>query len=179
MFTIMLTTNSLEYTVLQVDMLYHIIVLQSNNIDHYQLILHTYLQLRHWLRHSLVLPHEVNSLQALGMGGREGSRGTSCPPLCIHPISSTGGWSGCGRWAWFQMPPTSAGVKFHIMRSHYQASIWNKAQLPDHDLPLVDEMGWIHKGGQLVPLHVGVRSASANAAAAGMYEGLADSDQYY
>ena len=86
MFTILLTTNSLEYTVLQVDMLYHIIVLQSNNIDHYQLILHTYLQLQRWLRHSLVHPHEVNSLQALGMGGRESSRGTSCPSLCIQPF---------------------------------------------------------------------------------------------
>ncbi|XP_051232747.1 uncharacterized protein LOC127350304 [Dicentrarchus labrax] len=49
------------------------------------------------------------------------------------------------------LPPTSDAVKFHIMRSHYQATIWNQAHLPHPDLPPVDEMGWIHKEGQLVP----------------------------
>lgn len=49
------------------------------------------------------------------------------------------------------LPPTSDAVKFHIMRSHYQATIWNQAHLPHPDLPPVDEMGWMHKEGQLVP----------------------------
>ncbi len=49
------------------------------------------------------------------------------------------------------LPPTSDAVKFHIMRSHYQVTIWNQAHLPHPDLPPVDEMGWMHKEGQLVP----------------------------
>ena len=62
-------------------------------------LLYTYLQLQHWPRHPLVHPHEVNSLQALGIGGRDSSSGTNWPSLCIHPISSTGERSGwCGRW---------------------------------------------------------------------------------
>ena len=51
--------------------------------------------LQRWLRHPLVQPHEVISLQAFGIGGREINRGTSRPSRCIHPISVTGGKSFC------------------------------------------------------------------------------------
>ena len=83
------------------------------------------------------------------------------------------------------LPPTSDAAKFHIMRAHYQASVWNQAHLPYPDLPPVTEMGWMHLGGQLVqwllslpPIqmlagrsrHVVVgKGASANAAAAGKF----------
>ena len=49
------------------------------------------------------------------------------------------------------LPPTSDVAKIHIMRSHYQASIWNHAHSPYPDLPPVTEMGWIHLDGRLVP----------------------------
>ena len=49
------------------------------------------------------------------------------------------------------LPPTSDAAKFHIMRSHYQASVWNQAHLPYHDLPPVTEMRWMHLDGRLVP----------------------------
>ena len=68
-------------------------------------------------------------------------------------------------------------AKFHIMRSHYQASVWNQAHSPYPALPPVTEMGWMHLDGRLVPRllslppttgrspHVVVRmGASANAA---------------
>ena len=83
------------------------------------------------------------------------------------------------------LPPTSDAAKFHIMRSHYQASVWNQAHCPHPVLPPVNEMGWIHKDGQLVPQllsllpirkyvlrshHVAVqRGASVIAAAAGKF----------
>ena len=47
--------------------------------------------------------------------------------------------------------PTLDAAKFHIMRSHYQASIWNQARSPYPDLPPVTEMGWMHLDGRLVP----------------------------
>ena len=46
---------------------------------------------------------------------------------------------------------SSDAAKFHIMRAHYQASVWNQAHLPYPDLPAVTEMGWMHLDGQLVP----------------------------
>ena len=49
------------------------------------------------------------------------------------------------------LPPTSDAAKFHIMRSHYQATIWNQAHVPQPDFPPVDEMGWMRVEGQLVP----------------------------
>ena len=49
------------------------------------------------------------------------------------------------------LPPTSDAAKFHIMRSHYQASVWNQAHLQHPDLLPVTEMGWMHSEGQLVP----------------------------
>ena len=49
------------------------------------------------------------------------------------------------------LPPTTDAVRFHIMRAHYQATIWNKAHLPHPNLPPVEEMGWMIKEGQLVP----------------------------
>jgi len=49
------------------------------------------------------------------------------------------------------LPPTSDAVKFHIMRSHYQASIWNQAHVAYPELPTVTDMGWIHVDGHLVP----------------------------
>ena len=39
-----------------------------------------------------------------------------------------------------------------IMRSYYQASIWNQAQSLYPDLPPVTEMGWMHLDGRLVSL---------------------------
>ena len=48
------------------------------------------------------------------------------------------------------LPPTSDAAKFHIMRSHYQASVWNQAHSPYPDLPPVTEMGWMHLDGRLV-----------------------------
>ena len=48
------------------------------------------------------------------------------------------------------LPPTSDAAKFHIMRSHYQASVWNQAYSPYPDLPPVNEMGWMHLDGRLV-----------------------------
>ena len=41
---------------------------------------------------------------------------------------------------------TSDAAKFHIMRSHYQASVWNQAQSLYPDLLPVTEMGWIASG---------------------------------
>ena len=49
------------------------------------------------------------------------------------------------------LPPTSDAAKFHIVRPHYQASVWNQAHSPYPDLPPVMEMGWMHLDGQLVP----------------------------
>ena len=48
-------------------------------------------------------------------------------------------------------PPTSDAPKFHIVRSHYQASVWNQAHSPYPDLPPVTEMGWMHLDGRLMP----------------------------
>ena len=48
------------------------------------------------------------------------------------------------------LPPTSDTAKFHIMRSHYQASVWNQAHSPYPDLPPVTEMRWMHLDGRLV-----------------------------
>ena len=48
------------------------------------------------------------------------------------------------------LPPTADAAKFHIMRSHYQASVWNQAHSPYPDLPPVTEMGWMHQEGQLL-----------------------------
>ena len=50
------------------------------------------------------------------------------------------------------LPPTSDAAKFHIMRSYYQASVWNQAHSLYPDLPPVTEMGWMHLDGWLVPL---------------------------
>ena len=49
------------------------------------------------------------------------------------------------------LPPTSDAARFHIMRSHYQASVWIQAHVPSPDLPTVTDMGWDRKDGQLVP----------------------------
>ena len=49
------------------------------------------------------------------------------------------------------LPPTSDAVKFHIMRSHYQATIWNQAHLPYPSIPPLTDMGWILEDGQLKP----------------------------
>ena len=49
------------------------------------------------------------------------------------------------------LPPTSDAARFHIMRSHYQASIWIQAHVPSPVLPTVTDMGWDRKDGQLVP----------------------------
>ena len=38
------------------------------------------------------------------------------------------------------LPPTSDVATFHIMRSYYQASVWNQAQSLYPDLPPVTEM---------------------------------------
>ena len=86
------------------------------------------------------------------------------------------------------LPTTSDAAKFHIMRSHYQASVWNQAHSPYADLPPVTEMGWMHLDGRLVPRLLSLppipkacreitscgctiirRGASANAAAAGKF----------
>ena len=47
------------------------------------------------------------------------------------------------------LPPTSDAVKFHIMRSHYQATIWNQAHLPYPSIPPLTDIGWILEDGQL------------------------------
>ena len=49
------------------------------------------------------------------------------------------------------LPPTSDAAQFHIMRSHYQASVWNQAHIPSPVLPTVTGMGWDRKDGQLLP----------------------------
>ena len=49
------------------------------------------------------------------------------------------------------LPPTSDTTKFHIMRAHYQASVWNQAHFPCPELLPVTEMGWMHLDGKLVP----------------------------
>ena len=49
------------------------------------------------------------------------------------------------------LPTTSNATKFHIMRAHYQASVWNQAHLPCPDLLPVTEIGWMHLDGKLVP----------------------------
>ena len=49
------------------------------------------------------------------------------------------------------LPLTSDAAKFYIMRSRYQASVWNQAHLQHPDLPPAAEMGWMHSEGQLVP----------------------------
>ena len=41
--------------------------------------------------------------------------------------------------------------KFHIFRSHYQASIWNQTHLQHPDLPPVTGMGGMNLEGQLMP----------------------------
>ena len=49
------------------------------------------------------------------------------------------------------LPPTSDATRFHIKRSHYQASVWMQAHVPSPVLPTVTDMGWDRKDGQLVP----------------------------
>ena len=48
------------------------------------------------------------------------------------------------------LPPTSDAAKCHIMRSYYQASVWNQAHSP-YDLHPVTKMGWMHLDGRIVP----------------------------
>ena len=47
----------------------------------------------------------------------------------------------CIGWAQENLPPTSDAAKFHIMRSHCQASVWNQAHLQHPDLPPVTKNG--------------------------------------
>lgn len=49
------------------------------------------------------------------------------------------------------LPPTSDAAKFHILRAHYQASVWNQAHMSHPDLPPETEMGWMNLDDQLVP----------------------------
>jgi len=49
------------------------------------------------------------------------------------------------------LPPTSDAAQFHIMRSHYQASVWINAHTPCPILPEVTDMGWERKDGHLSP----------------------------
>ena len=49
------------------------------------------------------------------------------------------------------LPTASDATKFHIMRAHYQRSVWNQAHLPCPDLLPVTEMGWMHLDGKVVP----------------------------
>ena len=41
--------------------------------------------------------------------------------------------------------PTSDATRFHILRSHYQASVWIHAHVPSVVLPTVTDMGWDRK----------------------------------
>lgn len=49
------------------------------------------------------------------------------------------------------LPPTSDAAKLHIMRAHYQATVWNQAHMSHPNLPPVTEMGWMNLDDQLVP----------------------------
>ena len=48
------------------------------------------------------------------------------------------------------LPPTADAAKCHIMRSHYQTCVWNKAHSLNPDLPPVTYMGWMHLDGRLL-----------------------------
>ena len=57
----------------------------------------------------------------------------------------------CIRQAQEALPPTSDATRFHIKRSHYQASVWMQAHVPSPVLPTVTYMGWDRRDDQLVP----------------------------
>ena len=50
------------------------------------------------------------------------------------------------------LPPTRDALHFHIMRAHYQAMIWKKANTGEPDLPDPTEMGWKKSEGGLEPI---------------------------
>ena len=49
------------------------------------------------------------------------------------------------------LPTTSDAANTHIMRTHYEASVWNQAHSPCPDLSPVTELGWMHLDRGLVP----------------------------
>jgi len=51
-----------------------------------------------------------------------------------------------------KLPPTQDALSHHIMRSHYQASVWQQTCLQRPHLPPPETMGWALEEGALVPL---------------------------
>ena len=45
-------------------------------------------------------------------------------------------------------PPTRDALSFHIMRSHYQATVWRQAHVNYPDIPPPQDMGWKRKMGR-------------------------------
>ena len=52
---------------------------------------------------------------------------------------------------WSYTRDSATNLRCSIMRSYYQASVWNQAHSLYPDLPPVTEMGWMHLDGRLVP----------------------------
>ena len=49
------------------------------------------------------------------------------------------------------LPPTSDALKYHILRAHYQALIWNLAYHPTPNIPELYQYGWKKKEKSLTP----------------------------
>ena len=50
------------------------------------------------------------------------------------------------------LPPTSDALSFHIMRSHYQATVWRQAHVNYPDIPPPQDMGWEEEDGKILPV---------------------------
>ena len=49
------------------------------------------------------------------------------------------------------LPPTSDALHYHILRSHYQALVWNLAHVLKPALPVPNGHGWAMESGKLKP----------------------------
>ena len=54
-------------------------------------------------------------------------------------------------WKPEALPPTHDALRFHLMRVHYQAMIWRKANCPAPNLPTPTDSGWKKVASELKP----------------------------
>ena len=50
------------------------------------------------------------------------------------------------------LPPTSDALSFHIMRSHYQETVWRQAHVNYPDIPPPQDMDWKEEDGKILPV---------------------------
>ena len=50
------------------------------------------------------------------------------------------------------LPPTSDALSFHIMQSHYQATVWRQVHVNYPDMPPPQDIGWKEQDGKIPPV---------------------------